>query len=136
MFIPDLSCSANGPRVKKAPSRVFGSATKNLSIFNPNSGKYNPVPEIIDPVFAKTSPIPSFSMTENERFGLVFANTGSINSGTGCLFPISDQDFFHPGSRTKGVKTPDPRSISATLYVKQNLPGPNILYVAFTRIRV
>ncbi len=31
-----------------------------------------PVPEIIDPVFA----------TENERFGLVFANTGSINSGT------------------------------------------------------
>ncbi len=30
--------------------------------------------EIIDPVFAKTSPKCSFSMTENERFGLVFAN--------------------------------------------------------------
>jgi hypothetical protein len=42
-----------------------------------------PVPEIIDPVFEKTSPKRSFSMTENERFGLVFVNTGSINSGTG-----------------------------------------------------
>jgi hypothetical protein len=35
MFIPDLNFSANGSRVKKAPGRVFGSATKNLSIFNP-----------------------------------------------------------------------------------------------------
>ncbi len=33
-----------------------------------------PVPEFIDPVFAKTSLKRSFSMTENERFGLVFAN--------------------------------------------------------------
>jgi hypothetical protein len=41
-----------------------------------------PMPKIIDPVFAKTSPKRSFSMTENERFGLAFANTGSINSGT------------------------------------------------------
>ncbi len=45
-----------------------------------------PVLEFIDPVFAKISPRRSFSMTENERFGLVFAKTGSINSGTG-LFP-------------------------------------------------
>jgi hypothetical protein len=44
-----------------------------------------PVPEIIDPVFAKTSPKRSFCMTENERFGLVFAKTGSINSGTGAV---------------------------------------------------
>jgi hypothetical protein len=43
----------------------------------------NPVFEFIDPVFAKTFPKPSFSITENERFGLVFAKTGSINSGTG-----------------------------------------------------
>ncbi len=43
------------------------------------------VPEIIDPVFAKTSPKCSFCMTENERFGLVFAKTGSINSGTCVL---------------------------------------------------
>ena len=41
------------------------------------------MPEIIDLVFAKTSPKRSFSMTENERFGLAFTNTGSINSGTG-----------------------------------------------------
>jgi hypothetical protein len=41
------------------------------------------VPEIIDPVFAKTRPKHSFCMTENERFGLVFVKTGSINSGTG-----------------------------------------------------
>jgi len=55
------------------------------------------VPEIIDPVFTKTSPKRSFSMTENERFGLDFANTGSINSGTGfsmsgvmCLSDVSN----------------------------------------------
>jgi hypothetical protein len=41
-----------------------------------------PVPEFIDPVFAKTSLNRSFSMTKNERFGLVFVKTGSINSGT------------------------------------------------------
>ncbi len=41
-----------------------------------------PVPEFIDPVFGKTSPIRSFSVRQNERFGLVFAKTGSINSGT------------------------------------------------------
>jgi hypothetical protein len=35
----------------------------------------NPVPEIIDPVFAKTSPKRSFSMTAYERFGLVFTKT-------------------------------------------------------------
>jgi hypothetical protein len=44
------------------------------------------VPEIIDPVFAKTSPKRSFCMTENDRIGLVFVKTGSINSGTGLLF--------------------------------------------------
>ncbi len=42
---------------------------------------HNTVPEIIDPAFAKTIPKRSFSMTENERFGLVFVKTGSINSG-------------------------------------------------------
>ncbi len=41
-----------------------------------------PVPEFIDPVFAKTSPKRSFSVIEYERFRLVSANTGSINSGT------------------------------------------------------
>ncbi len=41
-----------------------------------------PVPEIIDPVFAKTSQNARFLFSENERFGLVFVKTGSINSGT------------------------------------------------------
>ncbi len=33
------------------------------------------VPEIIDTVFAKTSPKRSYSMTEYERFGFVFTKT-------------------------------------------------------------
>jgi hypothetical protein len=41
-----------------------------------------PVPEIIDPVFAKTSQNARFLLSENERFGLVFVKTGSKNSGT------------------------------------------------------
>jgi hypothetical protein len=43
------------------------------------------VPEFIDsdPVIAKTSPKRSFSMSKNERFFLVFAKTGPVNSGTG-----------------------------------------------------
>jgi hypothetical protein len=44
-----------------------------------------PVPEIIDPVFTKTSQNARFLLSENERFGLVFVKTGSINSGTGSL---------------------------------------------------
>ncbi len=46
------------------------------------------MPEFIDPAFAKTSPKRSFSMTENERFGLVFTKTGFINSGTGPLIKL------------------------------------------------
>jgi hypothetical protein len=46
---------------------------------------FTPVPEIIDPVFAKTSQNARFLLSENERFGLVFVKTGSINSGTGQL---------------------------------------------------
>jgi hypothetical protein len=40
------------------------------------------MPEIIDPVFAKTKKNARFLLRENERFGLVFVKTGSINSGT------------------------------------------------------
>jgi hypothetical protein len=40
-----------------------------------NSIISQPVPEIIDPVFDKTSPKRSFSMTDYERFGLVFTKT-------------------------------------------------------------
>ncbi len=46
------------------------------------------VPEIIDPVFAKTSQNARFLLSENERFGLVFVKTGSINSGT-VVFQLS-----------------------------------------------
>jgi hypothetical protein len=40
------------------------------------------VSEFIGPVFAKISPKQSFSVIENERCGLIFAKTGSINLGT------------------------------------------------------
>jgi hypothetical protein len=36
---------------------------------------YHPVPEIIDPVFAKTSQNARFLLSEYERFGLVFTKT-------------------------------------------------------------
>ncbi len=44
------------------------------------------VTEIIDNVFAKTSQNARFLLSENERFGLVFVKTGSINSGTVLLY--------------------------------------------------
>ncbi len=40
------------------------------------------MPEFIDPVFVKTCRKLSFSVIQNERFGLVFVKTGSIISGT------------------------------------------------------
>ncbi len=43
------------------------------------------MPEFIDPVFRENKPKRSFSVIENERFGLVFAKIVSINSGTGLL---------------------------------------------------
>jgi hypothetical protein len=46
------------------------------------------VPEIIDPVFAKTSPKRSFSMTEYERFGLVFTKTRVYKFGQ-CQYLFS-----------------------------------------------
>ncbi len=56
------------------------------------------MPEFIDPVFAKTIPKRSFSMTENEHFGLVFAKTGSINSGSKYAGDVD-------GSRRAGRRT-------------------------------
>ncbi len=51
----------------------------------------SPVPEFIDPVFVKTSPKRSFSVIQNERFGLVFVKTGSIISGTGVKLSVIAQ---------------------------------------------
>ncbi len=48
------------------------------------------VPEIIDPVFTKTSQYARFLLSENERFRLVFVKTGSINSGTDLIDKRSD----------------------------------------------
>jgi hypothetical protein len=39
----------------------------------------SPVPEFIATLFEKTSPKRSFSIIENERFGLVFTKTEFIN---------------------------------------------------------
>ena len=55
----------------------------------------------------------SFSMTENERFGLVFAKTGSINSGTvqsirskpispQPSIPLNDWSYFADPIRIRG----------------------------------
>ncbi len=48
------------------------------------------MPEFIDPVFTKTSPKRSFLVIQNDRFGLVFAKTGSIIFGTEVLSGGSD----------------------------------------------
>jgi hypothetical protein len=61
-----------------------------------------PVPEFIDPDFAKTSPKCSFSITKNERFGLVFAKTGHINSGTDC---IGLKLLFYISIKSNSIKT-------------------------------
>jgi hypothetical protein len=53
----------------------------------------HPVSEIIDPVFAKTSPKRSFSITEYERCGLVFMKTRVYKFGhwyKRCAMPESD----------------------------------------------
>jgi hypothetical protein len=54
--------------------------------------KTSPVPGFIDLVFTKTSPKRWFSITENERFGLVFVKTGSINSGTRRSYSVIENE--------------------------------------------
>ncbi len=73
------ACSAPGsvwsigawaaPRTCPHDTEVFAAPRSDYAL------GLSPVPEIIDPVFAKTSPKRSFSMTEYERFGLVFTKT-------------------------------------------------------------
>jgi hypothetical protein len=50
----------------------------------------SPGPEIIDPVFTKTSPKRSFSMTEYERFGLVFTKTRVYKFGHWFLHALAN----------------------------------------------
>jgi hypothetical protein len=61
------------------------------------------VPEFIDQIFARTSSKRSFSVIENDCFGLVFAKTGSLNSGTvkrlhSCAF------FAHSAQESKNYR--------------------------------
>jgi hypothetical protein len=51
------------------------------------SQKYQ-VPKFVDPVFTKTSPKRSFSVIQYERFGLVFAKTGSIILGMDIIYQL------------------------------------------------
>ncbi len=81
-------------------------------------GRNTSVPKIIDPVFAKTSPKRSFCMTENERFGLVFVKTGSINSGTGIPGVNGSKSPKHMGSGIDsarlGIDTWSPSQFTST----------------------
>ncbi len=61
-------------------AQIFTSAN-SLAYFHDNH--LLTVPEIIDPVFTKTSQNVRFLLSENERFRLVLVKTGSTNSGTG-----------------------------------------------------
>ncbi len=45
-------------------------------------------PNFLNRFFVKASPKRSYSVIENERFGLVFVKTGSINSGTRVIQSI------------------------------------------------
>jgi hypothetical protein len=56
----------------------------------PDINNKNPVLEFIEPVFSKTCPKRSVSVIEKERFGLVFAKNGYINSGTVQICPLLD----------------------------------------------
>ena len=73
-----------------------------------------PVPEFIDPVFEKTSPKRSFLVIEYERFVLVFAKSGSINSATAgdrCegRFPFDTRHCNRKGVSLSTVKSVDLR---------------------------
>jgi hypothetical protein len=67
----DGSAHAQSPKLQYTPRKnIRGGACAETQ-----SMSHKQVPEIIDQLFVKTSPIRSFSMTENERFGLVFTKT-------------------------------------------------------------
>ncbi len=73
---------------------------------------YTPVPEIIDPVFTKTSPKRSFSMTEYERFRLVFTKTRVYKFGHRSLVLV-----FEPCINCEFVALHGPIFISLSLYL-------------------
>jgi hypothetical protein len=72
-------------------SYPFSSCQFNHSsiVLSPTNDRFKskqPCVRIFRPSF-RENPKRSFSVIENERFGLVFAKTGSLNSGTGITCP-------------------------------------------------
>ncbi len=74
-------------------------------VYSPASGK-RPVPEFIDPVFAKTSPKRSFCMTENKPFErpnksqpplkISILARGHLKGAQKVFAPFKSQDFSLP----------------------------------------
>jgi hypothetical protein len=91
-----------------------------LSLFWSKNAIYlSPVPEFIDPVFTKTSPKRLFSVIQNERFGLVFAKTGSIISGTGLhKGRPSSRRRFSPQKRTSSTSNRNMKFLNCFLFFR------------------
>jgi hypothetical protein len=66
-----------------------------------------PLPEFIDPVFAKASQNARFLLSENERFGLVFVKTGSINSGSSFGLVFAKTGSIKSGNTVANNQFPD-----------------------------
>jgi hypothetical protein len=64
---------------------TYDAICKKMLIYLPILSENVPCPNLWTRVFVKTSPKRSYSVIENERFGLVFAKTVSIISGTYLL---------------------------------------------------
>jgi hypothetical protein len=78
------------------------------------------VPEIIDPVLAKTSLNARFLLSENERFGLVLVKTGSINSGTEVNAMVMARTLQKQGSKQgliRGCKLEQEHLFGLSLFV-------------------
>jgi hypothetical protein len=86
----------------------------------------------MDPVFAKTSPKRSFSVIENECFELVFAKTGSINSGTGLALlkiPSSDCFYVNYSCKYETVSKYFPNMFSSYVLCKEPEPFQYFIFV-------
>jgi hypothetical protein len=69
------------------------------------------IAEFIDTVFTKISPKSSFSIIENERFGLVFAITWSINSGH-MTATVNPTEYSVVNATVAYVRVDDEQSLS------------------------
>ncbi len=86
------------------------------------------VPEIIDPVFAKTSQNARFLLSENERFGLVFVKTGSINSGTGLWRSTNELSSRLIGSRQDSLKLRESIMCTEIFFSSANPKIPRLIF--------